>query len=236
MKILVTRPQPEADKTARRLVAMGHEVVIEPMLHFQPLSLCGGVAGDAKAIAVTSAKAIEALVFNDLVSSLQQLPVFCVGDATAKAAEFAGFHRVMRAHGDVDSLAKLIVESHLKGPFFYPAAVDRSGDLAGRLMQQGVACRMVETYQMVAAAKLSQITRDQLQAGGVDCALFYSARTVQAFLNVSNLEKTIVFLNSMKALCVSKRVAEHAASFGEVLVAKTPSEESLFELLTSLQG
>ncbi len=59
MNILVTRPQPQAGKTAQKLIAMGHDVIVEPMLRFQPLTVDRDVAGDAKAIAVTSANAIE---------------------------------------------------------------------------------------------------------------------------------------------------------------------------------
>ncbi|WP_108819200.1 uroporphyrinogen-III synthase [Pseudovibrio sp. Alg231-02] len=231
MKILVTRPQPQADKTAQKLIAMGHEVIVEPMLSFQPLTVDGDVAGDAKAIAVTSANAIEALVFNGLVSQLQHLPLYSVGEATAKAAEASGFQEIICADGDVDSLGGLIADSKQAGPVFYPAAIDRSGDLAGQLEQQGIACRMVEVYQMAAATGFSEKTRELIAAGMLDCALFYSPRTIQIFLSLSNLEKTIVFLNSMKALCVSKRVAEQAGAFGEVFTAKTPREDSLFELL-----
>ena len=232
MKILVTRPQPQADKTAQKLIAMGHDVIVEPMLSFQRLTVDGDVAGDAKAIAATSARAIEALVFNGLVSQLQHLPLYCVGEATARAAEASGFQKVFQAGGDVDSLSKLIVDSNQDAPVFYPAAVDRSGDLAGQLEQQGIACRMVEIYQMAAATGFSEKTREQIQSQTVDYALFYSLRTIQIFLSLSNLEKTTVFLNSMKALCVSKRVAEHAGAFGEVFTAKTPNEDSLLELLS----
>ncbi|SDR31178.1 uroporphyrinogen-III synthase [Pseudovibrio sp. Tun.PSC04-5.I4] len=231
MKILVTRPQPQADTTARKLVAMGHEVVLEPMLHFQPLSLDEDVVGGAKAIAVTSAKAIEALAFNKLIEPLQLLPLYSVGEATAQAAKGAGFQNIMCAEGDVGSLANLIGEHSQQGPVFYPAAVDRSGDLSGQLAGLGVACNMVEAYQMSAASQLSAQTHRLITAGEIDCTLFYSLRTIQVFLSLCNLEKTTVFLNSMKALCVSNRVAEQTASFGEVFVAKTPSEDGLFELL-----
>ncbi len=232
MKILVTRPQPQADKTAQKLIAMGHEVIVEPMLSFQPLTVRGDVAGDAKAIAVTSANAIEALVFNGLVSKLQHLPVYCVGEATAKAAEASGFQNVICADGDVDSLGSLIADSKQAGSVFYPAAIDRSGDLAGQLAQRGNTCRMVEVYQMAAATGFSENTRALIETERLDCVLFYSPRTIQIFLRLSYLEKTIVFLNAMKALCVSKRIAEQAGAFDEVLTAKTPCEDSLFELLS----
>lgn len=231
MKILVTRPQPQADTTARKLVAMGHEVVLEPLLRFQPLLLDEDVAGGAKAIAVTSAKAIEALAFNKLTEPLQMLPLYSVGEATAQAAKAAGFQNILSAEGDVGSLANLIGQHNQEGPVFYPAAMDRSGDLSGQLATIGVACNMVEAYQMAAASQLSAQAHRLIAAGEIDCALFYSLRTIQVFLSLCRLEKTTVFLNSMKALCVSKRVAEQATSFGEVFVAKAPSEDGLFELL-----
>ncbi len=231
MNILVTRPQPQAGKTAQKLIAMGHDVIVEPMLRFQPLTVDRDVAGDAKAIAVTSANAIEALAVNGLVDQLQHLPLYTVGEATAKAAEISGFQNVFKAEGDVDSLGRLIASSGQRGPVFYPAAVDRSGDLAGQLKQQGIACHLAEVYQMAAVTGFSETTLEQIHAGTVDCALFYSLRTIQIFLMITKLEKTTVFLNSMKALCVSKRVAEQAGVFGEVLTAKTPSEDGLFELL-----
>ncbi len=231
MKILVTRPQPQAERTAAKLVAMGHEVLIEPMLRFEALNVRLDAAGDAAALAVTSAKAIEALDQNGLGARLLHLPVYAVGQATAKAAEALGFKTISYAGGDLDSLVEQIAARPPDGAVFYPAAVDRSGDLCAELAVHGVDCHMVEVYQMIAATGFSESTLAQIRAGNVDCALFYSARTIRCFMHLVNLENLSKFLNSMKALCVSKQVATQAQSFGEVFVAQTPCEDSLLALL-----
>lgn len=115
MRVWVTRAQPQAAATAERLVQMGHEPVVQPLIETRLVPVASDALVDAGALAFTSQSAIDAAVSQGLVPALTDLPVFAVGDATADAARRAGFQRVQSAAGSVSDLATLILASPPSG-------------------------------------------------------------------------------------------------------------------------
>src|SRR6202041_832344 len=98
MAILVTRPHPDDDSTAASLRARGFEVLLAPMLRFEP------VAFDDEdlrygAVIVTSANALRGIEHQLKGSKLLKLPLFAVGEHTAAAARGAGFATVISGEG-----------------------------------------------------------------------------------------------------------------------------------------
>ena len=55
MKILVTRPEPGASETAKALLELGHEPILEPLLHYVPSGVVPDLRG-VQALAATSAE------------------------------------------------------------------------------------------------------------------------------------------------------------------------------------
>ena len=103
----ITRPEPDAERTAETLRAHGHYVLIAPMLRFEP------VQGDLpdqtfEAVVMTSANAARALQARPCHLQLTSLPTFTVGRHTAEAARASGFVEVHSADGDRNDLAKLL--------------------------------------------------------------------------------------------------------------------------------
>ena len=151
MRVWVTRAQPQAAATAERLVQMGHEPVVSPLIETRlvPATL-DGLAG-AGALAFTSQAAIDAALLQDLVPALADLPVFAVGDATADAAQRAGFKRVLSAGGAITDLATLILASPPSwgGDLVHLSARQPAGDLAGLLKRGGCAARRVTLYETI---------------------------------------------------------------------------------------
>ena len=60
MRILITRPQAEAERTAARLIALGHEPVIAPVLRIERTEDTPP-SGSFDALIVTSVNAVPAL-------------------------------------------------------------------------------------------------------------------------------------------------------------------------------
>jgi uroporphyrinogen-III synthase len=98
MRLLLTRPADDSEATAAELRRRGHDVLIEPMLAIQPLPDAPFEPAGAQAILLTSANGARALAGRAVPRTL---PVFAVGDATARAAADAGFGRVESAGGDI---------------------------------------------------------------------------------------------------------------------------------------
>ena len=107
MRLLVTRPEADAERTAAALRARGHTVVVAPLLRIEPVEDADIAAGPFAAILVTSANAAPAIARHQRFAELRALPVFAVGGRSAQAMRAAGFADVTSADGDVSDLAPL---------------------------------------------------------------------------------------------------------------------------------
>src|SRR3984957_4244968 len=101
MKVLVTRPQEDAEETAQLLERRGHQALIAPLLQTR---FCDGAAltlDGVQAVLATSANGVRALARR---TARRDVPLFAVGPQTAALARSAGFLIVRDADGDAFSL------------------------------------------------------------------------------------------------------------------------------------
>ena len=150
MRVAVTRPEEDAGPLTAKLEAMGHEVVMAPLLTIRPRD--GVAIPDLpwQAIAVTSANGIRALPPGHHLTSFRTLTV---GPQSLKAARAAGFNA--EAHGgDVDGLAAFIRAEldPAAGPILYLSGAETAGDLEAQLAAAGFDCRRVVLYDAAPAA------------------------------------------------------------------------------------
>jgi uroporphyrinogen-III synthase len=108
VRLLVTRPEPECERTAALLRERGHEVLRLPLLRIEPIEDAEIGTGPWAAVLFTSANAVRAAAAHRRFRELANLPVYTVGRRTKAAAVAAGFASVMSADGDVNALARLI--------------------------------------------------------------------------------------------------------------------------------
>ncbi len=93
----------------RRLRARGFEVLLAPMLRFEPVAFQDDADARYGAVIVTSANALRAIEPHLAGSRLLKLPLFAVGEHTAAAARDAGFAEVIAAEGDAAALRELVL-------------------------------------------------------------------------------------------------------------------------------
>lgn len=234
MRLLVTRPEPDAARTAAALRARGHEVVVAPLMRIEtiPADLD---AGPWSAVLITSASAARAVAAHPRRQDLLALPVFAVGRRTAEAARTAGFAEVTSADGDVNALARLVAMRvpASSAPLLYLAGAERAGDLAGDLRQCGFEVQTVVVYRAVAAASLPEPVRQALEENRLDGVLHFSRRSADVYLNVVSaaglLDKALIPLH----YCLSAQVAAALKKAGaaDVRVAARADEAALIDLV-----
>lgn len=237
MRLIVTRPHEEAERTAVSLRALGHEVLIAPMLRIEAIDGVSIPATAFAALLVTSANAIRVVRTHAQKKSLAALPLFAVGAQTALAAREAGFADVESADGDGGDLAALVV-SKLRGgngTLLYLAGNDRARDLPGDLARHGLSVETLIVYRAEPASSFAQDVREPLGAGAVDGVLHYSRRTAQNFIDCAGRADLMEAVRSLTHYCLSPRVAEPLASggFKAVRIAPRPDEGALLALLGS---
>lgn len=233
MRVLVTRPQPDADRTAVRLAALGHEALVQPLLTiaFNPPPADVERPG---AILITSQNAVRALTKWPQMRDWQAVPVFAAGPATARALADAGFKDVRTGARDSGSLADVVIKTYPKnaGPLLYPAARDRAGALAGGLSAQGYDVRAVEAYRADPVTRFDPDVRDALVRGEIGGVLLYSGRTAKTLKAVAAAEGISDSLAQPEYFVISRHVAEIVADLGARMhVTERPDEDSLLALI-----
>jgi uroporphyrinogen-III synthase len=237
VRLIVTRPQDDAVRTAAALAVRGHAAVISPVLAIAPIADAAIGPGPWRAIAVTSANAVAAMRSHPRLAALQSYPVFAVGSRTADAARAAGFTQVTAAGGDLTDLVAVIARALPPGadPVLYLAGETRSGDLAAALAPHKVTTEMVVVYRAVPVSRLSASAAALLRAGEVDGVLHYSRRSAAAFLAAADGDGVTAALGTLRHFCLSEQVAEplRAAGLAAIAVAARPQENELLALLDS---
>lgn len=237
MRLLVTRPQSESERTAAALRARGHEAVVAPLLRIEPVTGTAIDPQSVSAILMTSANAARAVAAHPRLADIRHLPVLAVGRQTAEAARAVGFADVVSADGDAAALAALAVGRFgaRAARLLYLAGSDRARDLAADLAPHGVSIETAVVYRATAVETLPAEARTALAASGLAGVLHYSARTAAIFVQCAARDGLIETVRGLGHYCLSRRVAQalHDAGFERVLVAARPDEAAMLDLLAS---
>ena len=239
MAVLVTRPHPDDETTAAALRARGFEVLLAPMLRFEPVAFYDDEDARYGAIIVTSANALRGIAPHLAGSRLLKLPLFAVGEHTASAARSAGFSHVISADGDAAALRELMLTSvkskELKkaSTLLYLAGADLARDLAGELGERGFTVVTHTTYRMSPVANLPPEVCGAFAANRVEAVLHYSRRSARAFLDAARAAGVEISALAIPQCCISPAVAAVVRDAGatQVMVAASPDENALFEAL-----
>lgn len=232
MKILITRPEPDATRLADILKQMGHDVIVAPMMTIANLPGTQVDIDGVQALLVTSANGARAL---GRATAFRDVRVYAVGSATAEAVKDEGFADVISADGDVPSLAnKVIAECDTaKGRLIHVAGTEVAGDLSGLMKTAGFDCERAVLYEAKATTAIPREVVDHLKKNGIDLALFYSPRTAAIFVENISKAKLTESMKSIQALCLSEAVAGKISGLPwlDVKVAEAPDQENLLALL-----
>jgi uroporphyrinogen-III synthase len=239
MAVLVTRPYPDAEATASALRAKGLEVLLAPMLRFEPVAFHDDADAHYSAVIVTSANALRGIEPHLAGSRLLRLPLFAVGAHTAAAAQSAGFHNVIPASGDAAGLRDCVLagvkakELKKASTLLYLAGADLARDLAGELGERGFTVVTHTTYRMIPVPNLPREARDAFAASRIGAVLHYSRRSARAFLEAARAGGVEISALAIPQCCISGAVAlvVRDAGAAQVAVAASPDEMALFEAL-----
>ncbi|ODT08853.1 MAG: uroporphyrinogen III synthase [Mesorhizobium sp. SCN 65-20] len=231
-RVLVTRPDPGATRTARRLEALGFEPVLLPLSETRAVPVArDSVPMNAVAVAVTSANALRHAP-SGLIERLSRLPCHAVGTRTAECARKAGFVSVNEGPGDAAGLADQIAGQLGRATLAYLCGRVRMPDFEHRLALARMRVVPIETYDTVGLAPSSTTVHQQLAGQAVDAVLIYSARAAAAFGElIAAQEEAERLVGGATCLCLSGRIAAALGEGFNAQVAPAPNEDALLELL-----
>jgi uroporphyrinogen-III synthase len=234
VRLLVTRPQDDGERTAAALRARGHAVMLAPLLRIEPVDADFG-SEPFSAVLTTSANAARAIAVHARIGELQRVPLYTVGSRSAEAARAAGFTMVRAADGDAHDLIAIVARemAGASAPLLYLAGEDRSVDLAEALGRHGLTVRTAVAYRAAAAERLSREAEQAIAAGELDGVLHYSRRSAETFLRCADAVDLRGRPLALTHFCLSPQVAAPLSAAGavHVRVAPRPDEEALLSLV-----
>ena len=227
LSVLITRPAEDGEALADMVRGHGMEPVLEPMMNIVPTDAAPDLDG-VQAVLLTSANGARALAGS---IAERDIPVFAVGDATARTARALKFSTVDSADGNVAALAELVRDrlDPAAGALLHPAGSEVAGDLAGSLSNYGFSVRRVVLYEARLAVEISEATCRLLGEGSLDAILFFSPRTAQTFVILVNQAGLPSACADLDAVCLSAAVADAVQElpWHSVRVARKPETGAL---------
>jgi uroporphyrinogen-III synthase len=231
MRILVTRPEPDASAMKARLEALGHEVSLAPLLHIEPIAIEARSLEGAQAIIATSRNGLRALGASKALALALKLPLFTVGPGTADLARQLEFQRVISGAGTACDLVPVIAAEAdpAKGPLLHVAGDVIAFDIGAALSKHGFEVRALTAYRAVAAASLSAPVAESIAEGRIDAVILMSPRSADIFAQVvarAGIERDA---RQLVFLCLSQAVADALQGLApaRVEIAEAPNSVAM---------
>jgi uroporphyrinogen-III synthase len=105
-RLFVFRPEPGASQTIERARALGLDVTALPLFELETMEWQAPNPREFDGLLLTSANAVNSAA--ERMEPLRSLPVYAVGEATALAAEVAGFGVARVGSGGIDRLLESV--------------------------------------------------------------------------------------------------------------------------------
>jgi uroporphyrinogen-III synthase len=212
-RVLVTRPEPAATRTAAVLARAGYEPLVASLMDHEALEWSRPALG-AQAVMITSAAA--ARFAGPAAAALHALPTLCAGEATAAAARHAGFARAQSIGGDVAALLNRATDLGFFA-LLHLAGEDRTA--------VAVPAGLSITVSTVYRARLLSLA----DPGPLDAVLLYSQRSASHFAaewaRLGRVQDLLLAALSPAVLAAA------GPGWQRTSVAATPDEPSLLAAL-----
>ena len=235
MRLLVTRPEPDALKLRAVLEERGHQATVEPLLQVSFEDADAIDLDGIQGLIATSRNGLRALKSHPALAEARGLPLFAVGEATAKEARALGFEVVVTGAGTAQELVVHIVSAldPAAGLLLHLAGDALAGDLKGALEEHGFRVLQPQVYRMVAATALSEDTVEQLAMGEIDGVILLSPRTAQVYATLMRKQGLAGVARGLTHFCLSPEVGRRLEPLGKLRmqIAEVPRLEEVLALI-----
>ena len=242
--LIVTRPEPELQRTADRLAARGYRVLKAPCTRIRPLATAFPEPGATAEIVIPSPRCLRFLAPR---LRRRDSRLWCVGPESTRLAYSYEFRNLETApRPGLEALASHMARTlPAQTQILAPGAAHRAYDMSrvadraygtdadeNPLIQTGFTVHRINLYEAVPVSGLSAEIASALINAETPEILFYSARTARIFESLSRAAGVVEELARARALCLSERVLNSLQeNWGTAVCAADPSEEGLWKEL-----
>lgn len=232
-RILVTRAGPDAEETGALLRAAGHVPVLAPLRRVEMIDAV--LPSLPNALVATSRNAFAG---PPLPEEWRALPLFVVGDASAKAAGPAGFSAVTALGGDAAGLVLALKARMRKDTrFAYLAGEPRTAVIEEGLREAGFGVEIILRYRMTQIETFPDHAAEAIRKGEVDAVLHFSFQSARAFLDLAEAVGLTGAITRLAHLCLSDAIAALAeARLGPAAVIRVAARPDQSALIAALHA
>lgn len=234
MRLLVTRPEPDARALRAQLIAQGHEVLVEPLITIRfdnadPIDVEG-----VQALIATSRNGLRALASTPAIEQARSLPLFAVGPGTAATAKALGFQNVIKGPGTGQELVSFII-AHADvngGPLLHLAGDVLAFDFSSELTRLGYHVLRPIVYETEPATRFSGSIATRIANGYIEGVILLSPRTAAIFAKLIREHELLAPARQMTYFCISEATAEQLKAIAplKVEIAGAPNLQEVLAL------
>lgn len=235
MKILITRPEPDASDLAVKLVSRGYRVLTAPIVDV--IQYKNNLINLEKiSVVITSSKnGIRSLA---RVNNNRNICLYVVGKASKEEAERIGYTNIKAGPGDAIGLCKLISKkrSPSNDNLLYISGKHQSFDISSYLISKKFNIKTVILYEVRAKKRFPKKIIQAIENKEIDALLFYSPRVAEIFMKFIQEKNLVNQVKNFDVFCISAKVAKKIENIGcrRILIANSPDQKSIFSLLDSV--
>lgn len=242
LKVLVTRPEKQAENLCFLLEQMGAIPVKMPVLEIVPLE------SDARIREVlTGIQAYQWLIFvsanavnfvldanNGKIPDLQDIKVIAIGKATANALQNVGIAADLVPKQGFNSEAVLALPElqHIKGVcFLIIRGLGGRELLRETLIKRGARVDYLEVYQRIKPKVDTSPVEKLLYKQDLGAIIVTSVEALNNLLKILGTKKLQLF--SIPLVVISERIGKIAAELGfqEIIISQQPTDSALVEAI-----
>lgn len=231
MKILITRPEDDAQETLEILSDHGFKAISHPFLKIQNMPISLELYKDVQGYIFTSKNAVRSI--KDSID--EGMLVFSVGQSTAEVSRQYGFETIHTAQGNVQSLVRMINQQHPPLNLLYCRGDHVTSDLM-KIDTHHVINEVV-CYQSKKITSWDDDLTKEFLSNPFSHIVFASMRTLNAFQESLTAHKHRAqvedALSRTTILCFGKHMIKYAEylNAARVLVLKEASIQGLIQTL-----
>ena len=232
--VLITRARGDEETLTEALHDNGLSVIHEPLteiilLHTARAELESALENEPDGVLITSRHGVRALAS---LTTLRDLPLLCVGEATLEAALSLGFHRATATGETADDMIEYVRSAYDDDAhFLYPSAEHVNTDLVEALAQAGMQVERVVVYEAQAVEALSDILQQHLKNNQIDAITFLSQRAAKIFTELTEKADLSEHCKAVHACCMSENIASGLKKpvWKGIAIARKPTLASVAE-------
>lgn len=233
MRFLILRPLEQGQETAEALAGLGHEGIVAPLLRIIPNESALAELERLRPVVRLILTSANGLAFLPATPDwLAEIPIDCVGEATATLAAAKGFAHPRGLGGNAQMLlAALLAEPAPKGHVVHLAGRDRRGEITEELARAGWSAAALETYRAEISESLPDHIIRMITDQQFDGVIVTSPRMAEAFAAI--LVRDLQSVEIPPVLAISPATAQPLLTRAgqKVSIAREPTMASIFQLI-----